>query len=90
MDDIMQALERIKILECSTGELEKRVEDILENYNVATRDRISVARAEERDRDGLQAYSALVAGDKERDITVLAQAGLDDYVAMVVDAYISD
>lgn len=88
MNNLKKAVERIKALECPTGDLENRVAGILEDYGIANRNVITVFRAEDRDRDGLEAYSAVVSGSQEPNITVLAQSGLDDYVATVADAYI--
>lgn len=88
MSKIENAIERIKVLECPTGELENRVENILEDYKIAAKNAIFISRDAERDEDGIQAYSAIISGNKDRHITILAKSGLEDYVAKVVDAYI--
>ncbi len=88
MGNLEKAIARIKVLECPTGELEKRVAGILEDYEVANADVITISREEQRDRYGLQAYSAMIPSDNDQYITVLAKSGLEDYVATVVDAYI--
>ncbi len=89
MNNLEKAIDRIKVLECPTGELENRVVSILEDYEVANRDKITINRDEQWDRQGLEAYSAIISGNKEQQITVLAKSGLDDYVATVIDVYIN-
>lgn len=88
MGNLEEAIERIKALECPTGDIEDRVISILENYEVADGDMITVNREEQLDADGLETYSAVISGKTEKYITVLAKSGLDDYVATVVDAYV--
>lgn len=83
MDD---AINRIRILECPTGELENRVAEILEDYGVAERSKININRAGSLDHDEAQAYRVKMAGE-DFSFVVLAQSGLDDYVAKVVDVY---
>ncbi len=87
MCNMQKAIERIRVLECPTGDLEKRVINILEDYEVATRDMIRISRQEQRDSNGLETYSAVISSNKEHPITILAKSGLDDYVAKVVEAY---
>lgn len=87
MGNLEKAIKRIRILECPTGEVENRVAGILEDYQVANRNGITVNRDEQRDKNGLEAYSAVISSDETHHITVLAKSGLDDYVATVVDAY---
>ncbi|MFB9761275.1 MULTISPECIES: hypothetical protein [Bacillaceae] len=84
------AVQRIKILECPTGDLEQRVKGILEEYGVANGDKLMVSRDKRFDQNEAQAYSATILGDQEQSqsIVILAKSGLDDYVAQVVDAYI--
>ncbi|MEN6459912.1 MAG: hypothetical protein ABFC94_00890 [Syntrophomonas sp.] len=84
--NLEKAIERIKVLECPTGEVENRVVGILEDFKVANRNMITISREEQE--DGLEAYSAVISSNKEHHITVLAKSGLDDYVATVVDACI--
>jgi hypothetical protein len=88
MQPIENAIERIKILECPTGNLENRIAGILEDYGVSAKGGINVARNEKYDKDGAEAYIAKVSGSKEQSIVVLAESGLDDYVAKVTDVYI--
>lgn len=88
MDNLEEAIERIKILECPTGEVENRVLNILADYNVANREVINISRQENDDGDGLEEYSAVIPGSNQQSIRVLAKSGLDDYVATVIDAYI--
>lgn len=85
MEKINQVIDRIKILECPTGELENRVKGVFENYGIADSKEVKVNRHEKLDTAGAQAY--LVELPKEAPIIVLAEAGYDDYVAKVVDAY---
>lgn len=88
MGSLERAIERIKILECPTGDLENRVAGILDDYEVASRDAITITREEQLDENDAETYRAVISGNKEHCITVLAKSGLDDYVATVVDAYI--
>jgi hypothetical protein len=83
------AVQRIKILECPTGDLERRVKGILEEYGVANGNELMVSRDKRFDQNEAQAYSATILGDQEQSIVILAKSGLDDYVAQVVDAYIN-
>ncbi len=84
MSDINNAIERIRVLQCPTGELENRIEEILKQYNIDPRDEISVVRVSDHDANGAQAYKAAFA--RGREIIILAESGPDDYVAKVVDA----
>lgn len=88
MEKLKGAIERIKILQCPTGEVENRVVGILQDYGVANKDEITMTRDEELDRVGAEAYCAKITTGGET-IVVLAKSGEDDYVAEVVDAYIS-
>ncbi len=85
MTKLEDAIERIKILECPTGQVENRVAQILEEYNVVHKDEVKVSRDERFSKDGTEAYVARLS--KDEGIVVLAKAGLDDYVAKVVDVY---
>jgi len=84
MHKIDEAIDRIKILECPTGELESRVAEILKDYGV--RDGVSVYRDESFDNNEAQGYRVEVAGEGHPFI-VLAKSGYDDYVAKVTDVY---
>ncbi len=86
MNNIDAAIDRIKILECPTGEIENRVAGILENCGVAERSKVNISRVKNLDQDEAQAYTVKFQG-KDNSIVVLAKSGLDDYVATVVDAY---
>lgn len=88
MGSLEKAIERIKILECPTGDVENRVAGILEDYKVADRNAIKVNKKEILD-NGMEVYNAVISGDKEYRITVLAESGLDDYAATVVDAFVN-
>lgn len=81
-----EAIDRIRILECPTGDLENRVAGILEDYGVADRTNINVVRDDSLDRDEAQAYRVKIPGEGQS-IIVLAQSGMDDYVAKVIDVY---
>lgn len=88
MEKFKDAIERIKILQCPTGDVENRVAGILEDYGVANRKEITVNRNEELDSIGAEAYSVQIGGNKES-IVVLARSGKDDYVAEVVGVYMN-
>ena len=88
MGRIEDAVERIKALECPTGDVENRVERILEDYGVVNRDKITVMRDKSLDRDGAEAYCAKITGSGGQSVVILTKSGMDDYVAKVVDAYI--
>lgn len=83
MENLKDAIERIKILECPTGEVENRIVEILNDYEVASKNDIEVVRNEDADKNGAQGYIAKVKGNET--LTVLATSGMDDYVAKVID-----
>lgn len=86
MNNMNTAIERIKSLECPTGELENRVAGIIEDYGISIRSKVNIHRVRNLDRDEAQAYQVQIAGE-EQSVIVLARSGLDDYVARVVDVY---
>jgi hypothetical protein len=86
MKKIDEAIDKIRTLECPTGDLENRVTEILENYGVADRSKINVNRDEYFDKDEAQAYRVQIL-NQEHLIMVLAKSGYDDYVAKVTDVY---
>lgn len=88
MEKLKDAIERIKILQCPTGDVENRVAGILEDYGVANRKEITINRNEELDNINAEAYSVQIGENKES-MVVLARTGEDDYVAEVVDVYIN-
>lgn len=88
MEQINKALDRIKKLECPTGEVENRVIGILEDYNVANKNDIIINRNYQLDNDGTEVFSAKI-NNTNLSITVLAKCGMDDYVAKVENVYIS-
>ncbi|WP_291565133.1 MULTISPECIES: hypothetical protein [unclassified Clostridium] len=88
MEKLKDAIERIKILQCPTGDVENRVTGILEEYGVAGKKEITVNRNEELDNIGAEAYSVQIGGN-QGSIVVLARSGMDDYVAEVVDVYMN-
>ena len=87
MNSIENAIDRIRILECPTGEVALRVADILEDYNIANRNDLEIYRDRQFDRNGAEAYTAF-SNKSNQSIIFLAKSGMDDYVAKVVDAYI--
>lgn len=89
MKSIENAIDRIKNLECPTGEVEIHVADILEDYQVANRNNLSIFRSKQFDKDGAKAYSATFNIESNESLVILVQSGLDDYVAKVTDAYIT-
>ncbi|MBC8061704.1 MAG: hypothetical protein H7Y18_13695 [Clostridiaceae bacterium] len=88
MSKIENAIERIKMLECPTGQVENRITGILEDYGVANRSEVEVKRYEELNINGAEGFCAKISGDKNQTIIVLANSGMDDYVAKVMDAYL--
>lgn len=88
LNNISEAINRIKNLECPTGEVENRISDILEDYNVADRNELIINRDERYDSIDGEAYHARIPGASQNSIIILAKSGLDDYVAKVVDVYI--
>lgn len=87
-NSVQSAIDRIKSLECPTGEVETRVAGILEDYKVANKNDLNIYRNEELDRSGTEAYTAIFSNIPNQSLVVLARSGPDDYVATVVDAYI--
>ncbi|MCP8968618.1 hypothetical protein [Ectobacillus ponti] len=84
MSNWEQAVERIKRLECPTGEVEKRVAGILAEYGVAAPGEILVHRDEAREPDKGEVYRAEAAGQS---LFIYAKSGMDDYVAKVMDVH---
>ncbi|MDF2634028.1 MAG: hypothetical protein K0R78_902 [Pelosinus sp.] len=89
MATIEEAIERIKALECPTGDIEKRVKGILTDYKIAIKSEIMVNREHDLDKNGVRGYRAKTSREGGADITILAVSGGDDYVAKVSDAYIN-
>ncbi len=89
MENVGSAIDRIKMLQCPTGELENRVMDILEDYNIVNRNEVVIDRAEDLDKDGAQAYMIKIPDGAVQSIVMYAKSGLDDYVARVTNVYIS-
>lgn len=85
MNKIDEAIDRIRILECPTGDLENRVAEILEDYRVANGSKVSIRRDSKLDKDEAEAYR--VEMPEGQSIVVLAKSGYDDYVEKVVDVY---
>ncbi|MCC5908893.1 MAG: hypothetical protein JJT76_00405 [Clostridiaceae bacterium] len=89
MDNLQNAVNRIKILECPTGDLGYRVAGILEDYKIANSNEITVDRDARFDRGGIEAYTTTIPSDKNQSIVVLAKSGSEDYVIKVIDAYVN-
>lgn len=88
MTKIEDAIERIKILECPTGKVENRIAGILEDYGVANRSEVEVTKYQGLDTNGAEQFYVNITGDNNQSLIVLANSGMDDYVAKVMDAYI--
>jgi hypothetical protein len=88
MSYIEDAIGRIKELECPTGKIENRIAGILEDYGIAYRSEVEVERYEGAKANGVERFSVKIPGDKNQSIIVLANSGLDDYVAKVTEVYI--
>ena len=88
MSTLNEAINRIKILECPTGEVESRVAGILLDYNVASKNNINIERNKSLDKLGVEAYTASFSNNPGQSLVILSKAGMDDYVATVVDAYL--
>lgn len=88
MNNLEKAIERLKVLQCPSGQLEERVEEILQVHGIAKND-ISVKRNEKYYNTAVQAYSVKISNDDthKQNIVILAKPGLDDYVTTVVNAY---
>jgi hypothetical protein len=89
MATIEAAIERIKALECPTGDIKNRVKGILTDYEIANKNEIIVSREHGLDKKGAQGYNAKISREGGMNIVILAVSGGDDYVAKVSDAYIS-
>ena len=70
-----------------TGQLEERVAEILETYNISPRSEILISRERRLDRDGAEAYTVTISDRLDPTLTLLAGAGADDYVVQVKDIY---
>lgn len=86
MNKIDEAIDRIKALECPTGDIENRVAEILEDYRVADSSKVNIRRDSKLDSEDTQAYRVEIQG-KDQSIVVMAKSGYDDYVAKVTDVY---
>ena len=88
MSKIEDAIKRIKILECPTGEVENRIAGILEDYGIANRNEVEVERYECLVINGAEGFCVKIPGGDNQSIMVFADSGMDDYVAKVIDAYV--
>jgi hypothetical protein len=85
---LADAMERIKALECPTGDVAHRVIEILEEYEVANKKDITVNKGEKLDENGLEVYRAVIGNIADQPIVVIVKPGADDYVAKVIDVHI--
>ncbi|MDR5658948.1 hypothetical protein RH915_05555 [Serpentinicella sp. ANB-PHB4] len=85
MTNIENAIKRIERLECPTGELEYRVAEVLEAYNVASRDHITIKK-QENEEEGNEVYKVNIQNNN-RSMMVQATSGQDDYVTKVINVY---
>lgn len=83
MENLKDAIERLKVMECPTGQVERKIAGILEEYQEGNKSGIEVIRDESSDANEAQGYVAKINGSKI--LTVLATSGMDDYVAKVID-----
>lgn len=88
MSKLEEAIERIKKLECPTGDLGLRVAGILQDYKVANSNEVELKRDERFDKDGAEGFSTEIPNNQGESMIVLAISGSEDYVAKVVDVYI--
>lgn len=87
MESLEKAIERIKVLECPSGNIEDRVKKILEEYLTQEQYSINIEKDEDS-KNRLETYMVVVSGDSENKIKILAKSGLDDYVTTVVDVFV--
>lgn len=86
MSKINEAINRIRNIECPTGDLENRVTEILLDLDVANPNQVNIKRDNKLSSGEAQAYRVKIA-DEGESFVVLARSGYDDYVAKVTDAY---
>jgi len=84
MKNLIEAIDRISILECPTGELEEHIINILEDYRVANRNYIIISRHKERDKGDIKAYKIEFTNNKEQSFIILTKVGMDGYVVKVL------
>lgn len=84
MNKINEALDEIIKIECPTGELEKRINNILVDYDLINKNTI-VTEDETLNTIDAKAFCANTSNGR---LVVMARSGMDDYVATVVSAYI--
>ncbi|HZJ57293.1 MAG TPA: hypothetical protein VFD89_03525 [Clostridia bacterium] len=87
MPNIKEAMDRIRILQCPTGQLEERVANILEDHNISPKSEILISREKRLDKDGAEAYTVTISDRLDPAITLLAKSGIDDYVVQIKDIY---
>lgn len=84
MKKIDEAISRIRSLECPTGDVEKSVALILEDYGVAASNEVKIDKDLSLNRDEAEAYRVKIESEG-LSFVVLAKSEDDDYVAKVVD-----
>jgi hypothetical protein len=86
MSNFEDAVERIRNLQCPIDEIEFRVIGILEEYNVANKNEITIDK-EEHFEDGPIKYKANIQKreGQNQSFSFVADSGRDDYVAQVVE-----
>lgn len=88
MPNIEDAIERIKKLECPTGDLELRIIEILNDFEIANTGEIDIKCSGEKYDDGSVKYIVKVKAENKDRIIVFAKSGMDDYVVFVEEAYL--
>lgn len=89
MSRLADAIERIKGLECPTGDVAHRVTGILEDYEVANKEDIIVHMEGQLDKNGLAVYRAEIGKNENQPIVIVVEPGADDYVAKVIDVHMA-
>jgi len=85
MTKLKDAIDRISILECPTGELEKNIVNILEDYKVASKREIIISRHKKADRGDIKAYKIEFMNNKAQSFLIFTEVGMDGYVVKVLE-----
>ena len=88
LPQIEDALEKIKSLECSAGELRNRIAGIFEECGIADSNEVTVEKYDGISINGSVAFHASIPGTKNKAVTVLAGPGMDGSLTKVNDAYV--
>ena len=89
MPSITDAIERLKTLQCPTGDIKYRIAAILKDHEIENINEIKVDKDEGFIDNGEETYTVEISMKDGQSIMVLAKSGMDDYGAKVTDAYIS-